>query len=583
MMLNLRASWAMTLLLASAVDALAADPRWEAIAAKEPLIATAQARIRDLKAFTTYLGETMPAGKNAALDQARSAVETATAEAKKARAAIDALQEHQHAASQERNAKIDALLADVPRFKQLLEKKAKAKETALGLMPRVTALSPDEARTYARARVDEDRADGELYAIRKIYWFRSEVAEAHKKAADLYTKIESAGKAKGVSEASKALGDAKKALREAQLAAAMDQATTDELAMLEKTVEEQKAAIQAIRQELPGSWTPFRTEVTPAAKDDAKTTEKPKPLPVTVEIPTGCKQVRGVLFTFMGTVQNDPMVRGVLAENQFAVISMPGIGIFTTPADQALLMTGLEKLSEKSQHPELALVPWLTAGCSTTTITARNIVAWKPERSVGAILWAGGNLHQHQTIPNWSLAGVPILNVTGEWECYGPEGGVKDGIQPAYGRLTQWVMIREQIQRLRTKDPSHLFSLVVIPGADHAQWSSATSPVAALFIRKAIQARLPASTDLPKEPVKCKPIAPESGYLTDPDLYDPKLPAAPVAAYSGQPGKAFWHIDQELADAVDAFHRGKFFLPDPTKQVPVPADWPPVKVKKASE
>jgi hypothetical protein len=31
---------------------------------------------------------------------------------------------------------------------------------------------------------------------------------------------------------------------------------------------------------------------------------------------------------------------------------------------------------------------------------------------------------------------------------------------------------------------------------------------------------------------------------------------------------------EEMARAVYEFHKGRFILPDPTKQHPVPADWP---------
>jgi hypothetical protein len=89
--------------------------------------------------------------------------------------------------------------------------------------------------------------------------------------------------------------------------------------------------------------------------------------------------------------------------------------------------------------------------------------------------------------------------------------------------------------------------------------------------------RLPEEHRDGSTPAVCTPLPVAKGWLTDADLDHPSHEPAPYDAYAGNKDHAFWHFDEEMARAIHEYHRGRFLLPDPTKENPVPADWPPVK------
>jgi acetyl esterase/lipase len=284
-------------------------------------------------------------------------------------------------------------------------------------------------------------------------------------------------------------------------------------------------------------------------------------------IPPNCQQVRGILLGQMTRLEKrlavDPQIRAAVAEAGLAVV-------FIEPAFDSLfdyvnrgaaekLQAALADLARKSGHAELASAPLLTMGHSTGGIFARNVAYWQPDRVIAMIHIKSGNLHQHIHGQNQSLAGVPFLAINGEFEEFGPEGGIR----PEYGRETQWIMIREAMLQRRAEDADNLMSLVVHPGGDHTSWDDNLSRYCALFIRKAVQHRLPADTPPSEAPVRCRPLRAEDGWLTDANIKRPQFPAAAYADYQGDKSRAFWHFDKQLAQATEAYHRDRFpRLPD---------------------
>ena len=83
----------------------------------------------------------------------------------------------------------------------------------------------------------------------------------------------------------------------------------------------------------------------------------------------------------------------------------------------------LKQLAIRTGHEELPHLPFLTAGHSADGLFARNIGYLFPERTLGIILLKSGNFHHG--IPDFdsTLAGIPLIHVSGEFEEYGPEGG----------------------------------------------------------------------------------------------------------------------------------------------------------------
>ena len=235
----------------------------------------------------------------------------------------------------------------------------------------------------------------------------------------------------------------------------------------------------------------------------------------------------------------------------------------------ARLAAVLAKLAQETGHPELPEAPLLTVGHSTSGIFARNVAYWRPERVLGVVHLKSGNLHQHRPDPARTLAGVPFLAINGEFEEFGPEGGIR----PEFGNQTKWVMIREQLLRWRRADPRHFVGLAVHPGGGHGDWAGELSVLVARFIRGSCRLRLPHGSE-PAAPEGCRGLPPGAGWLYDARLASPRHPAAPADRYTGPTAEAFWVPDAASARAIETLHRDRLLLPEPDR--PVPAGWPPV-------
>jgi hypothetical protein len=294
-------------------------------------------------------------------------------------------------------------------------------------------------------------------------------------------------------------------------------------------------------------------------------------------IPKGCKTVRGIIMGH-GPVEGTALCKRpwtylVASEKDLAIVRFyrSTIGTFDyTDPEKVKQFEGVPVvLAEKSGHPELPRVPILTVGHSTSGIYARNVAYWKPERVFGVIHIKSGNLHQRPEQER-SFAGVPFLGINGEFECFGPRGGLRK----EYGRQTQWIIFREQLLRKRREDRSHLVSLLVHGGGGHTGWDDELSRICALFISKAAAARLPASLPEGDGPVACREIGVEDGWLTPADITDQPHSPAPCADYAGDRVNAMWHLDGELARTIFHYHRRNILIDDPSREFPVPADWP---------
>ncbi len=314
--------------------------------------------------------------------------------------------------------------------------------------------------------------------------------------------------------------------------------------------------------------------------------EPQKPAVAMLWMPPQAEPLRGLIVAEKILLEKrlvvDPLIRRAAADERLGILYFePGLDPFFPYGEKGdcdrRFLRVLEELAGKSGHAEIETVPWLTLGHSTGGIFCRNIAYWQPDRVLGVIHIKSGNMHHGIHYPDKaSLAGVPFLAINGEFEEFGPEGGLRK----EYGRQTQWVMIRKQMLARRRLDPAHLMSLVVHPGGNHTDWSDGLSRLCALFIHKACRYRLPAPLKLDAGPVQCRKIDPAAGWLTDSDLKAPQHEPAAYDAYAGDRGLAFWHFDEEMAKAVAAYHRDAFREPDPTNEEdkhPAPGDDSTVK------
>jgi len=494
-------------------------------------------------------------------EQAHDAARTA--------AGLDAVEQRLADARAARGAAAKKLVAASPRGQELIDKVATMEARVDTLEGKMGSLTPDEVEELATLRVEHRHWSRYLGGLQRAMWDRGEVKPHYQKADAAYKAASRANrKAK---EQTKATGDRLKAARKS-----LDQALAD----VELTGE-QAASLTARRDELTARRAELKEQIDTTLRAASAGGER---VSITVDMPDrkgkpqkprkltfwypGSGPLRGVIVA-SGQVSNfasHPRILAVAARHGLGTMVMPNMTANGEESWQRLDAI-LDTLADKTGHPELRGAPALTAGLSASVLATRNFGYANPDRTIGTVQIAGGNMHHAVQDRDQSLAGVPFIAMNGELEWCGPEGGIR----PEYGRQTQWVMIREQLLRRRRADADHLMSLVVVPGADHGAWDV---KLAALFVDKAATYRLPDEPGDGSAPVKCKPLKAEDGWLTDADITTPEHEPAAWADYTGDKAEAFWHFDGEMAKAVRAYHKDRFILDDPTDDHPVPASWP---------
>jgi hypothetical protein len=279
-------------------------------------------------------------------------------------------------------------------------------------------------------------------------------------------------------------------------------------------------------------------------------------------VPPRAERVRGVLVGGMTLMEpefaKDPLIRRACTEEQLAIVyffpSLDALFDYKEGGPGRLLQRSLDALAAASGYREIAVAPLFSFGHSVSTIFARNVAFWAPERCFGVLLFKGG-MGFPANDPDASAAGVPILLVKGQFEEFGP--GPSGVLRDFEDRETAWKGSRDGLLRLRGKDERYLVSLLVEPGATHFAWSEPVARYVAQFIHKAAQ-RIPDWPVDAERPVRLSPIDPKTGALSSGRIGRPDAEPAVYGDYRGDRSAAFWHLDLELARANDAFHAGMF-------------------------
>ncbi len=280
-------------------------------------------------------------------------------------------------------------------------------------------------------------------------------------------------------------------------------------------------------------------------------------------LPPKAESVRGIFIMGQLGIEweliNSPAIRAACAESGIGIVYFkPHInGTFKYWTDDTIGKTwllALDDLAKASGHPEVARVPWITAGHSTAGIFCRNVAYWQPQRTAAVVHIKSGNFWQADARPPApaSFAGVPLVSINGGMETYGPA----TGIDPAYGRETQWIYAIRDLQRFRNEDPQYLVAEVVDPGNDHFHGDPQLNEFVALYLKKTTQYRLPV-LPLPAgdAPVPPRVVKAEDGVLIDPDYKNPTIATAKYDDYTGKKGDAMWFYDLETAAAAQRWMR----------------------------
>ena len=269
-------------------------------------------------------------------------------------------------------------------------------------------------------------------------------------------------------------------------------------------------------------------------------------------IPPACKYVHAVVFA-----QNNMIEEGILQHPDFRkMLSQLGVAeILVAPTfDTWQSATNndtanerfnglLKQLAEESGYKELEFAPVIPMGHSAMASFPWNFAVWNPQRTL-AVLSVHGDAPQTALTGNgrpnldWgdrNIDGIPGLMVMGEYEW-------------SVDRLTPAVVFH-------AKHPDAPIAVVCDSGHGHFDYSDELVHFLSIFIRKAVEQRLPAGA-LSNGPIALKPVSARDGWLMD--CYHkgerPRAKAAPFAKYTGDRNEAFWCFDGQMARAAENFN-----------------------------
>ncbi|MFP5039895.1 hypothetical protein [Parasediminibacterium sp. JCM 36343] len=297
-------------------------------------------------------------------------------------------------------------------------------------------------------------------------------------------------------------------------------------------------------------------------------------------VPPACKQVRGLIFA------NQVILEDLFCANKQIreACTKEGLGIvlvFRGPFTQfnykegassfAQIQKVLDDLAAVSGYAEIATAPLLTIGHSGGANGAYSIAYCKPQRVFGILtLHAAAMVNPPEYDQKARIEGIPIMAVTGEYESW---------TSPLVPLDKHWRWLRGDLLDLRGKYEHSLVCEVVQPGAGHFNFDDKLAALCAIFVQKTAHYRIPAGTTENGKQVALNTLDETKGWLTDIHIMDNNR-FHPVAFkdFKGDNTLTFWHLDEEMAKAVDAFpqlYGGKkeqrvcFMQNDK----PVPASW----------
>ena len=264
-------------------------------------------------------------------------------------------------------------------------------------------------------------------------------------------------------------------------------------------------------------------------------------------VPPDCRHLRGLLVGLQNMLEKpmfeDPEIRRACADSGLGIVwvapltenNQEKLNQKIGPEAWPALRQMLADLAGESGYSEITNAPLLPVAHSAATpfvwgmdnLGAARIIAILPFKG-----WFTGHI----------APGVPALHVSSE---YGEVGGTNWG--------ETYLNDHKEVLRLRGDGESRLIGEFTDIGAGHFEWNPEAAPVIAMFIRKAVAARVPAVA-APDRPVELKTVDPKSGWLLDPaKLGDKNNRPVAYANWHGDPTKALWYFDEEMARAVNDY------------------------------
>ncbi len=272
-------------------------------------------------------------------------------------------------------------------------------------------------------------------------------------------------------------------------------------------------------------------------------------------VPSTCEKVKAVVLA-----QNNMEELSILENGKFreALAAMDMAEVWVAPSfdHQFRFNEGagetfegmMAGLAEASGYSEIRTAPVAPMGHSAAASWPYYLAVWKPNRVLAALSVSGQwpYFRDGKFAPDiWgdrTVDYVPCLESMGEYEAAATfsNEGLKE----------------------RREHPLMPLSMLANPGQGHFATTEAKCAYLALYLKKAMEYRWSAEVGVDGYSVLKKIDPTKTGWLVDKWRGDapPIAQAAPLGAYKGDAGQAFWYFDEELAKATEAYeaqHRGK--------------------------
>ncbi len=284
-------------------------------------------------------------------------------------------------------------------------------------------------------------------------------------------------------------------------------------------------------------------------------------------IPDDCGQVKAVVVGQHNmceeTLFENPLFRKRMQEAGVALVWITPILDFpwdvSTGCNDALL-AALDDLAETSGYDELKAAPVVPLGHSAMATFPWNFAAWNPERTLAIISY-------HGDAPRTNLTGYGGANL--EW---GRTRNI-DGIPGLMveGEYEWWEARANPALAFRMMYPESCISFLCDAGRGYFDVADRTADYIGLFLKKAVEHRIPADVDGNK-PAVLKKLNPREGWLVErwrTGTQEPqgevrtarltkqlrRAKPAPYRQYTGDRHDAFWYFDREMAELTEDFYR----------------------------
>jgi hypothetical protein len=238
----------------------------------------------------------------------------------------------------------------------------------------------------------------------------------------------------------------------------------------------------------------------------------------------------------------DPTIRKAIADSGLAMVwvqpgsdSKSALTLSPSAGTKEAVEKVLADLARESGYGEIEFAPLLLEEHSAASPFVWGMQQEMSPRIIAAIPLKGFR------VPG-NVGTIPNLQVSSEWAEHG------EGWKQPWDRKSLFETIR-----LRHAANDGLIGEFTDLGSGHFDFTPQSAGPIAMFIRKAVKARVPEYSAIDRL-VALKPVDPRSGWLIDPaKLGTIEGKPVPYRRWQGDPNDGLWYFDKEMAETVNAY------------------------------